>query len=49
MEIIVSGEPQEAEEELPRVTFIDIETHWGREMLEVLATQGIIQGYEDGN
>ncbi|MBE1556282.1 InlB B-repeat-containing protein, partial [Sporosarcina limicola] len=41
-------EPQEPEEELPRVTFIDIETHWAREMIEELATQGIIQGYEDG-
>jgi len=28
--------------------FGDIENHWAKEMIEDLATQGIIQGYEDG-
>ncbi len=30
------------------VTFQDIENHWAQEMIEALATQGIIKGYSDG-
>ncbi|MGG2108038.1 InlB B-repeat-containing protein [Lysinibacillus pakistanensis] len=30
------------------VTFQDIDNHWAREMIEALATQGIIKGYKDG-
>lgn len=32
----------------PTVTFDDINQHWAQEMIEELATLGIIQGYEDG-
>ena len=32
----------------PTVTFDDINQHWAKEMIEELATLGIIQGYEDG-
>ncbi|TKI72385.1 hypothetical protein FC756_01670 [Lysinibacillus mangiferihumi] len=32
----------------PIVTFQDIENHWAQEIIEALATQGIITGYKDG-
>ncbi|MEK4423944.1 InlB B-repeat-containing protein [Solibacillus sp. FSL K6-1523] len=32
----------------PTVTFDDINQHWAKEMIEELATLGIIQGFEDG-
>ena len=44
-------EPQpqpEPEAPSPTVTFSDIERHWAQEMIEELATEGIIQGFEDG-
>ena len=42
-------EPQQPQQQKPfMVTFQDIENHWAREMIEALATQGIIKGYEDG-
>ncbi|WP_083448652.1 InlB B-repeat-containing protein [Lysinibacillus macroides] len=42
--------PQEPQPEPPKltVTFSDIERHWAKEMIEELATEGIIQGFEDG-
>lgn len=30
------------------MTFQDVENHWAQDMIEALATQGIIKGYEDG-
>ncbi|WP_238600697.1 S-layer homology domain-containing protein, partial [Metasolibacillus meyeri] len=41
-----SESPQPIE---PIVTFKDVEKHWAKEMIEELAAQGIIQGYEDGS
>ncbi|AVK83258.1 hypothetical protein C3943_06610 [Lysinibacillus sp. B2A1] len=42
-------EPQQPSQPKPSVvTFQDIENHWAQEMIEALATQGIIKGYEDG-
>ncbi|WP_341301325.1 InlB B-repeat-containing protein [Lysinibacillus sp. FSL H8-0500] len=44
-------EPQpqpELEAPSPTVTFSDIQRHWAQEMIEELATEGIIQGFEDG-
>ena len=44
-----SEEPKEPQQQKPSVvTFQDIENHWAREIIEALATQGIIKGYEDG-
>ncbi|WP_230199366.1 S-layer homology domain-containing protein [Bacillus ndiopicus] len=43
-----SESPQEPQPSKPTVTFGDVETHWAKEMIEELAAQGIIQGYEDG-
>ncbi|WP_341301991.1 cadherin-like beta sandwich domain-containing protein [Lysinibacillus sp. FSL H8-0500] len=40
--------PKESQPKPSIVTFRDIEKHWAQEMIEALATQGIIQGYEDG-
>ncbi|WP_312123970.1 InlB B-repeat-containing protein [Lysinibacillus boronitolerans] len=42
-------EPQQSPQSKPSVvTFEDIENHWAQDMIEALATQGIIKGYEDG-
>jgi len=42
-------EPQQPPQPKPSiVTFQDIENHWAQEMIEALATQGIINGYPDG-
>ena len=40
--------PQQPQPTKPVVTFSDIERHWAKEMVEELATIGIIQGYQDG-
>ena len=41
-------EPQPPTLPQPTVTFGDVEQHWAQEMIEELATLGIIQGFEDG-
>ncbi|MGE7110896.1 S-layer homology domain-containing protein [Lysinibacillus sp. NPDC047702] len=41
-------EPQEPQLPKPVVTYGDLSHHWAKEMVEELATLGIIQGYEDG-
>lgn len=40
--------PQEPAQTQPIITYDDIKQHWAQEMIEKLATQGIIKGYEDG-
>ncbi|WPK14036.1 S-layer homology domain-containing protein [Lysinibacillus louembei] len=42
-------QPQEPPSPKPIVTFRDVESHWAKEMIEELAANGIIQGYEDGS
>ncbi|MEK4426705.1 S-layer homology domain-containing protein [Solibacillus sp. FSL K6-1523] len=42
-------EQPKPEQPKPPVTFTDTEQHWAKEMIEELATLGIIQGYEDGS
>ncbi|WP_340017381.1 S-layer homology domain-containing protein [Paenibacillus sp. FSL K6-1318] len=39
----------EPEPEPPVVTFDDLSGHWAKEMIEELASQGIIAGYPDGS
>jgi len=41
--------PEEPNSELPVVTFDDLSGHWAKEMIEDLASQGIITGYPDGS
>lgn len=41
--------PEEQEPESVVVTFNDISEHWAKEMIEELASQGIITGYPDGS
>ncbi|MFB8374644.1 InlB B-repeat-containing protein [Paenibacillus taichungensis] len=41
--------PEEPLSELPVVTFDDISGHWAKEMIEELASQGMITGYPDGS
>ena len=41
-------EPQEPQLPKPVVTYGDLSHQWAKEMVEELATLGIIQGYEDG-
>ncbi|WP_082560240.1 InlB B-repeat-containing protein [Paenibacillus sp. Root52] len=41
--------PDESESERPVVTFDDLSGHWAKEMIEELASQGIIAGYPDGS
>ncbi len=45
---IDSQPPKTPQPLLPIVTFQDIENHWAQEIIEALATQGIITGYKDG-
>ncbi|MFF2484584.1 InlB B-repeat-containing protein [Paenibacillus sp. NPDC058071] len=42
-------EPEESRPEQPSMTFNDISNHWAKEMIGVLAGQGIITGYPDGS
>ena len=45
----VEEPPKEPHQPKPSVvTFDDIRQHWAKDMIEELATQGIIQGYGDG-
>ncbi|UUV25576.1 MULTISPECIES: InlB B-repeat-containing protein [Lysinibacillus] len=47
--IKLTVEEQKEPQQKPSVmTFQDIENHWAQDMIEALATQGIIKGYEDG-
>ncbi|MEY2370740.1 InlB B-repeat-containing protein [Lysinibacillus capsici] len=41
-------EQKEPQQKPSVMTFQDIENHWAQDMIEALATQGIIKGYEDG-
>ncbi|MCW3790370.1 InlB B-repeat-containing protein [Paenibacillus sp. LS1] len=41
--------PEEPKTEQPIVTFDDLSGHWAKEMIEELASQGIIAGYPDGS
>ncbi|TKI48052.1 InlB B-repeat-containing protein [Lysinibacillus tabacifolii] len=43
-----SQPPKTPQPLLPIVTFQDIENHWAQEIIEALATRGIITGYKDG-
>ncbi|CAM5213972.1 Virginiamycin B lyase [Lysinibacillus sphaericus] len=43
-----SQPPKTPQPLLPIVTFQDIENHWAQEIIEALATQGVITGYKDG-
>ncbi|MCT6924174.1 S-layer homology domain-containing protein [Metasolibacillus sp.] len=50
MSVIEPEIPQEPQLPLPPVvTLSDVGQHWAKEMIEELATRGIIQGYEDGS
>ncbi|MFJ7839830.1 InlB B-repeat-containing protein [Lysinibacillus sphaericus] len=45
----INSQPPKTPQPLPPiVTFQDIENHWAQEIIEALATQGIITGYKDG-
>lgn len=45
----VEEQPKEPQQTKPSVvTFDDIRQHWAKDMIEELATQGIIRGYGDG-
>ncbi|UZN01357.1 S-layer homology domain-containing protein (plasmid) [Lysinibacillus sp. MHQ-1] len=50
-ESMPNPKPNEEEpiSELPVVTFDDISGHWAKEMIEDLASRGIITGYPDGS
>ncbi|MDR6721560.1 putative repeat protein (TIGR02543 family) [Paenibacillus amylolyticus] len=41
--------PEEPKPERPVVAFDDLSGHWAKEMIEELASQGIITGYPDGS
>ncbi|MGE6575096.1 S-layer homology domain-containing protein [Paenibacillus xylanexedens] len=41
--------PEEPKPERPVVTFKDLSGHWAKEMIEELASQGMITGYPDGS
>ncbi|TKI67257.1 InlB B-repeat-containing protein [Lysinibacillus varians] len=47
-EAINSQPPKTPQPLQPIVTFQDIENHWAQEIIEALATQGVITGYKDG-
>ncbi|MCS1384118.1 InlB B-repeat-containing protein [Lysinibacillus sphaericus] len=44
-----SPEQTTPEPDLPKVSFHDIAGHWAKEMIEEIASQGIITGYSDGS
>ncbi|AHN24207.1 InlB B-repeat-containing protein [Lysinibacillus varians] len=44
-----SPEQTTPEPDLPKVSFHDIAGHWAKEMIEEIASQGIITGYPDGS
>ncbi|TKI17967.1 hypothetical protein FCT18_15740, partial [Lysinibacillus sphaericus] len=45
----INSQPPKTPQPLPPiVTFQDIENHWAQEIIEALATQGVITGYKDG-
>jgi len=44
-----SPEQTTPEPDLPKVSFHDIADHWAKEMIEEIASQGIITGYPDGS